>query len=37
MDIKRLLARNRGPLWLAALAFIAGAAMILIAGFGRYL
>jgi len=37
MGIKRLLARNRGPLWLAALAFIAGAAMIILAGFGRYL
>jgi len=37
MGIKRLLARNRGPLWLAALAFIAGAAMILLAGFGRFL
>lgn len=37
MGFKRLLARNRGPLWLAALAFIAGAAMILLAGFGSYL
>lgn len=37
MGFKKLLARNRGPLWLAALAFIAGAAMILLAGFGRFL
>lgn len=37
MGLKKLLARNRGPLWLAALAFVAGAGMIIVAGFGRLL
>jgi len=37
MGFKKMLARNRGPLWLAALAFVAGAAMIVLAGFGRLL